>query len=373
VLWTRKRASEGRPDGGATPDRAAPRDVAEAGGHELDAIDTVASILRTLGRHSIDLAGAGALDFGRRCEAWAQHLAVGAPHPAAHDDADRSPARRDWAGARRFVLQRRKDEVAAVATTVSGLRDVIWQLTERVASALIRDQGGNAAAVRQVERLRRAAGLDSIELMRHEVEAVADALSELLSERERRIREQIADLGAQVSALREELQEVKQESALDALTRLFNRGAVERALARAHQLGAIFGHDVCLIVADIDHFKGINDRYGHPGGDAALRAFADCLVRGFPRRSDFIGRYGGDEFVVLLPETTADQAARLADRFLQSVRALAIEHHGATISLTSSLGIGELEPGETAEAWLARVDAALYRAKQQGRDRAVAA
>jgi len=126
-----------------------------------------------------------------------------------------------------------------------------------------------------------------------------------------------------------------------------------------------------LIVLDLDHFKQINDTYGHPVGDAVLAGAARAW-RELTRESDLIGRLGGEEFALLLTDTDEAGALILAERLRAAVAALELPHEGGTIKATASLGVAELKPGEEFEALYARADAALYAAKSGGRNRVVA-
>jgi diguanylate cyclase (GGDEF)-like protein len=119
---------------------------------------------------------------------------------------------------------------------------------------------------------------------------------------------------------------------------------------------------------DVDRFKEVNDQYGHAAGDAVLRAIADCLARNFPRKTDMVARYGGEEMAVVLPTTIVQDAARLADRLLGAIRNLEINYGGQTITVTVSIGISQLGRTETVQDWLNRTDQAMYRAKAQGRN-----
>ena len=96
-------------------------------------------------------------------------------------------------------------------------------------------------------------------------------------------------------------------------------------------------------------------------------------MRSFPRRSDFIARYGGDEFVAILPQTRINQCERLAMRFLEGIRNLTVSRDGQSFSMTASIGLAELKRGEAADGWLDRADRALYQAKSSGRDQFVIA
>ena len=130
-----------------------------------------------------------------------------------------------------------------------------------------------------------------------------------------------------------------------------------------------YGNTFSLIVFDIDHFKAINDKHGHAGGDRILRAIAH-LLNDHKRSSDFLARFGGEEFVLLLPETTLESAQRLAEKTRERVNASNFRFQKEKVRVTLSAGVGELHPGrDTAEALFERVDAALYLAKQEGRNR----
>ena len=331
-------------------------------------------MLRALGRYAFDITGVDALTFRQRCEAWAEHLAIGAPHPGgpAADEA-RDPAERDWAGARQFVLKRRQDECDYLARSVGDLREVIADLTQRLATTLVDDQETDRQVADQVERLRATSMATSLDVLKRDVMTVADLLAALLDDRGQRLRAQLLELDLKIAALSEELHEVKHESSLDGLTRVFNRSAFERTFLRLHRIGALSVQPSCLLLTDLDDLKQINDQYGHRSGDEALRLFADFLVRSFPRRSDFIARYGGDEFVAILPQTRVNQSERLATRFLEGIRRLNVTRDEQSFSMTASIGLAELKRGEDAEDWLDRADRALYQAKSNGRDRLVVA
>lgn len=151
----------------------------------------------------------------------------------------------------------------------------------------------------------------------------------------------------------------------DALTGMYNRRAGEQALQlhveTAHRSERAFS----LIIGDIDRFKSINDRLGHPAGDRVLERVADSLGHRI-RARDIAVRWGGEEFLVLVPDCPLAQAAELAERIRSGVADLAWEEPGA---VTMSLGVAELTAGETAADLILRADKALYRAKRGGRDR----
>jgi diguanylate cyclase (GGDEF)-like protein len=166
--------------------------------------------------------------------------------------------------------------------------------------------------------------------------------------------------------------ELERLSLTDALTGLGNRRAFDTALARELRHAQRTGRSLSLLLVDVDHFKSYNDRYGHQQGDAALADIARVLAKSCRRASDGAFRVGGEEFALILPETRLDGAARVSERIRRAVGALDRRHSGSPFAhLTVSAGYAEVQDDDPASAY-ERTDAALYRAKQSGRDRACA-
>ncbi len=159
-------------------------------------------------------------------------------------------------------------------------------------------------------------------------------------------------------------------AARDALTETLSRGrffeVAREELARANR----YGRPLALAMLDLDHFKSINDRYGHRAGDEVLRAIAGLMTRGL-RGQDHIGRYGGEEFAVLLPETSLEAAREVLERIRLAIVEMRLDFEGQKLSITVSAGVVAVETGEPFETALARADAALYRAKGAGRNAVV--
>ncbi|MEJ1975932.1 MAG: GGDEF domain-containing protein [Acetobacteraceae bacterium] len=169
----------------------------------------------------------------------------------------------------------------------------------------------------------------------------------------------------------------KQAAVVDALTGLGNRRHLNESLEQAVRDARRLGQPLALIMIDADSFKEYNDLYGHQQGDSCLQAIAGALRDGGLRKCDLVLRYGGEEFVVLLPDTTAAAAVQVAERLRLAVRGLERRHAGRACGLvTVSLGVAAMEPAlaiDSAVALLDAADRALYRAKQLGRDRTVCA
>jgi diguanylate cyclase (GGDEF)-like protein len=162
---------------------------------------------------------------------------------------------------------------------------------------------------------------------------------------------------------------VREQAHTDELTGLANRRAfVEIGTASSDQARR-YHRPLALLLIDVDHFKRINDTYGHAVGDAALRAAAGAL-RQAARRADTAGRLGGEEFALLLPETTLTQAVVVAERIRRDVAAITVPHGNTPIRFTCSIGVAEQTPAvNDLDALLRSADEAMYEAKAQGRDR----
>jgi diguanylate cyclase (GGDEF)-like protein len=156
---------------------------------------------------------------------------------------------------------------------------------------------------------------------------------------------------------------------LDPLTGLYNRRYFNRIARREFQRFERYGTPVSALIVDLDHFKSINDTFGHPAGDEVLERVSR-LCQQSVRRPDVVGRYGGEEFVVLAPATEAEPDARtLADRLREVIEGIEVDWEGETVTVTASIGLTELRgDDDSVEAMLERADRALYRAKEAGRN-----
>jgi diguanylate cyclase (GGDEF)-like protein len=155
----------------------------------------------------------------------------------------------------------------------------------------------------------------------------------------------------------------------DPLTGLLNRRGFEAELERAVAFAKRYELETALVIVDIDHFKLVNDTYGHRAGDAALRRLAD-LMRKRLRSTDVIGRLGGDEFAIILPGVQPGQARRVAGEILSALRNdRRVKVGSEVVELTASAGVARIGRGDvTAHDLLDEADSALYEAKQAGRD-----
>lgn len=165
--------------------------------------------------------------------------------------------------------------------------------------------------------------------------------------------------------LREALDQMEQAAGTDRLTGTWNRRRFEDGAQQLIALAGRRGGSLCLLMLDLDRFKQVNDLFGHGVGDEVLVAITGT-VRDQLRASDALARWGGEEFIVLCPATTLAGATILAEKIRRAVQLRPLPKVG---QVTLSLGVAQHQPGEALEAWVARADGALYRAKERGRNR----
>jgi len=158
-------------------------------------------------------------------------------------------------------------------------------------------------------------------------------------------------------------------SQTDGLTRLFNRTHWENCLQAEYKRWTRSQHSSSLVMLDIDHFKNVNDTYGHMVGDEVIRHIS-ALIREHVRETDVSGRYGGEEFTILLADTPLKNAYVFAERLRREVEAAVVKYNDIELKYTISLGVAEVEPSiKNYEAWIECADAALYSSKENGRNK----
>lgn len=203
--------------------------------------------------------------------------------------------------------------------------------------------------------------VDSYQQQRNEHE-------QLLSTRMQELVSRVATLEQAASGLHEHLAEQREKALQDPLTELPNRAAWDERLEQDVARWQRYGGDLLLAVLDVDHFKRINDSFGHLSGDRVLKIIAAELRKRL-RKTDFIARFGGEEFALLLPETPLLGGVQLLENLRANIQQCPFHFKGARIEVTFSAGVSAFGPGDTAEQVFERADRAMYRAKESGRNR----
>jgi diguanylate cyclase (GGDEF)-like protein len=338
-------------------------------------LDALGAVLQFYAKHAVETDNEKQEQARETLTAWTRHVMVGSPRPGqqAGDRQASGILYRDWKGLVQFFGQYRREEATQTAGSIDNLRDVVWSFVSSIHRSLVEERLSEQKAMEQLERVRTAALNDSTENLRREAIACVIALEDVMKERQERLQEQMESMAGKVRALGEELEQARRESTLDTLTGLSNRKAFDGYISRSIELHTLLAQTATLMMVDVDRFKAVNDTHGHPAGDALLQQVAGALSQTVLRRCDFVCRYGGDEFAIILQETAKGPAMMLGDR----VRAMLKQRHVSAPELpdppTLSIGVAELAFGDDAAAWIKRADAALYAAKAGGRDRVACA
>jgi len=290
--------------------------------------------------------------------------------------------------------------VLMLAITDSGQHEFelyLKQLNERLESfqsnlqAASEDHAGQQSASRELnDQLREhvgdlqssvqeAADLDSLKnVLESRLEGLIGTMDEHQKQRDQREQEvatrlqslasRVATMEQEAQGFRAHLEEQRQKALIDTLTGLPNRAAWNERLD--HEVEQLQKHRSSLLlgILDLDHFKRINDGYGHLAGDKVLKIIATQLQKRV-RPSDFIARFGGEEFVFLLPHTQMAEGLALLERLRVTIEACPFHFKGEPVTITVSMGITAFKPGERSDMVLKRADQALYRAKAEGRNR----
>ncbi|EAT11244.1 diguanylate cyclase [Bermanella marisrubri] len=187
-------------------------------------------------------------------------------------------------------------------------------------------------------------------------------------------KEHIGELNNRLTTMEKELEEAKEQlnqsqlkAMTDSLTGLPNRGAYDVYAQQEYERYKRYGGELSLIVCDVDKFKSINDTYGHQAGDKVLQLISRQVKKG-TRETDLLARYGGEEFVVLLPETKQEDAVSVAEKIIEAVATSPFHFRGKRVQITISCGVASFKKGYRPEQVFDAADAALYRAKENGRN-----
>ena len=191
---------------------------------------------------------------------------------------------------------------------------------------------------------------------------VAERLSTMVE------RIQVMELEAQT--FRRHLEEQRQQAMIDNLTGLANRNGLQRRMDEEFERWQRYGGRLLLVVLDVDHFKSINDRFGHLAGDKVLRLIAQQLSRRL-RKTDFIGRFGGEEFVILMPGISPEQGVVALEELREGIAGTPFHFKNEPVPVTISIGFTEFMPNDSLDSTFDRADKAMYQAKEQGRNRVV--
>ncbi len=226
----------------------------------------------------------------------------------------------------------------------------------------------------QGEHLEQITLLDDIKRIKQDLYQEVEKLQSLVRRKEEQDQNALEALSSQVDVLKRELDKALQSANTDGLTGVYNRKALDGYLLSLVDRNRVSRQPFSLLMMDLDHFKKLNDTYGHTTGDRMLVAFAD-KCRQSVRSDDFVARYGGEEFTVILPGASLRNALKKAKLICKTIAgsryAADDSPNPEAISVTVSIGVSAYQKGDTAQSIIERADNCLYKAKKNGRNRAI--
>ena len=256
-----------------------------------------------------------------------------------------------------------------------GLRSELMEMITEVITSLIDVAGKSSMTSKQLETHIDALNESSSTTNLLSVISSITHIAKQFVNDTKTLEQNLIETSKGLNTLKLELAHARIEATTDSLTGLLNRRGYEEHLNRLLNDRRNYGSGFCVVMCDIDHFKNVNDNYGHLFGDKILQTYAE-LLKNKTRNTDYVARFGGEEFILLLPETSIENAFIVAENIRTSMEKLKVRHtkSGSIIEkLTSSFGIAAHRFDETAEAVIDRADNALYRAKQSGRNKTIKA
>ena len=270
---------------------------------------------------------------------------------------------------RQFFSGYRIDESTYVQKTFEDFKKIIWDFADELSEDMEQEKSQDVEVQASFEQLREAVEANSIELLRTNARLFIDTYIELSSKKEVRRNKKMEHIQKNLSKLKRQLVEAKHDMNTDHLTQAFNRKSFDDQIQKVHKIMKTSQQPVTLLMLDIDHFKKVNDTYGHDMGDFVLVELVKILKEIFYKESEFVARLGGEEFGVVLPYHNLAQAVIRAEQALNKIRNEVFVKDDLQLKFTISIGVAQLEDGETVSSWIKRADEGLYTSKNSGRNR----
>ena len=271
---------------------------------------------------------------------------------------------------RQFYSGYRIDEYTYVQKSFEDFKGIIWDFVDQLAEDIRFQQSEENEVYKNLELLKEAVESNSIVTLKNKAREFVDFYSEYHAKRDTRRMKRMQSIRKNLDQVKKKLVEANHTMRTDHLTEAFNRKSFDEHIELHWRLfNATPDSNISIIMFDIDHFKKINDGFGHDIGDFVLIEFVKLIKQTFRRESDFIARVGGEEFAVILPDFTAEAASKKAKELMEKVRSEVFVQDHREIRFTISMGISQLGPSETVQSWVKRADEALYHSKNTGRNR----
>lgn len=270
---------------------------------------------------------------------------------------------------RHLFLTYRVDEYTYVRKTVEDFKSILWDFVEQLGEDSRFEQVADRDLHSSFKELKEAVESESIDVLRSKSREFIDSYVEYTSKRDERRKKKISSIKKNLDTVKRKLVEADRTMRTDHMTGAFNRKSFDEHIKNQWNLREVSQNAVSLCILDIDHFKKVNDTYGHDIGDFVIKECVRILHESYGRGTDFVARIGGEEFAVVLQDHNSDHAVKRAEEAFARVRKEVFVHQDKELRFTVSMGIAQLEPGQTVDQWVKSADQALYESKQGGRNR----
>ncbi len=329
-----------------------------------DPLDALADAIRVFSRYSFELPDESQPEFTEACKRWVEHLLLGrSPDGADNSEPLEGPIRRQWKELRDFIGQRRQHEQAYVnrliRASAAALSDVHSDLRrERAQSALY-----TAQVSHELKTLQQILDETADSAVQVQVLESVKRLSESLQAHEEISSNCQAKTMQSLDSFRELVRDMAGQGDTDPLTRLYTPYAFQTHFEFVSSVVSDTKEPVVVASIDVLQLHTVNHTYGHDAGDRALRAVADCIVRSFPRKNDYVARGAGSEFSVLLRDVDTSTAHRLMSRLIKNARKIRLKERQGAVDVRLAVGYTRLVAGERLTASYERAHLALKKSK----------
>lgn len=270
---------------------------------------------------------------------------------------------------RQFYSAYRISEHTYLQKTFEDFKNIIWEFADHLGDDLKFEQAREAQLKTKLDSLREAVEANSIESLKKQSREFINSYVDLQNKKVERRSKQVQSMKKNLDTVKKQLTEANEEARLDHLTKAHNRRSFDEQTKRLIKLYDLSGQQMTLLSLDIDHFKKINDCYGHDIGDFILKEFVRIIKTVFHRDVDFVARVGGEEFAVILPDYSTEAATQKAEQLMSVIRKEVFVQEKMEIRFTVSIGVAQRAPQEGMDSWLKRADQALYQSKNTGRNK----
>lgn len=270
---------------------------------------------------------------------------------------------------RQFFNSYRIEESSYVQKSFEDFKKIIWNFADQLADDEYFEKKQESEIYKNLVELRDAVESNSIDTLRAKSKEFIQVYVEKTQVKSERRKRNLSSVRKNLTTIKKQLLEAHKDLETDHLTGAYNRRSFELHLKKLISLSADAKYPPTLIMVDIDHFKKVNDSYGHDIGDLVLKECIQLMQEFFSNTNEFVARLGGEEFVILVSDTSMEEITQKIDAFQNKLRKEVFIMGKFEIKFTVSLGIAQLNSEESGDSLLKRADTALYQSKNTGRNR----